>query len=328
MIIIRTPFRISFFGGGTDYPVWYNEHGGSVISTSIDKYCYITCRYLPPFFDYKYRIRYYRKEEVSHLDEIQHPAVRECIRFMNVSEGIEMVHHADLPARSGLGSSSTFTVGMLHALYTLKNLMPTKRELALNAIRVEQDMIKECVGSQDQTIAAFGGFNKIDFGGPQHIQVTPLIVNAQKLKNLNERLMLFFTGFSRNAHEMAEIQVKNTPDKKVQLKNMIDICDHAYDLFSHDSDCPRRIGELLHEQWQVKKEMSNVVSNNDIDDIYDRALRAGAVGGKLLGAGGGGFILLYVEPEKQQNVRDELKKLLHVPFYFEHLGSQVIYFSK
>jgi D-glycero-alpha-D-manno-heptose-7-phosphate kinase len=272
-------------------------------------------------------LRYYRREAVKSLDEIEHPSVRECIRFMSIGEGIEMVHYADLPARSGLGSSSTFTVGMLHALYTLKNIMPTKRELALNAIHVEQRMIKENVGSQDQTIAAFGGLNRIDFGGVQRIQVTPLIMSAEKLKGLNSRLMLFFTGFSRNASEMARTQIENTPGKRAELERMKELLDEAYSCFTSRSDDTSGIGRLLDEQWKVKKMMSDRISTPEIDAIYEAGKNAGASGGKLLGAGGGGFILFYVEPERQASVKAALSKLLHVPFFFEHLGSQVIYFQ-
>lgn len=208
MIISRTPFRISFFGGGTDYPVWYKENGGAVLATSIDKYCYINIRRLPPFYDYKYRCVYSKTEQANTISEIKHPSIRECFNFMNLDQGLEIHHDADLPARSGLGSSSSFTVGLINAMYAMKGKMVTKRQLALDAIHVEQDLIKENVGSQDQTSAAFGGFNKIEFGGEQGIQVQPITIGAKKSKNLQDHLMLFFTGFSRTASEIAGEQIK------------------------------------------------------------------------------------------------------------------------
>jgi D-glycero-alpha-D-manno-heptose-7-phosphate kinase len=327
MIISRTPFRVSFFGGGTDYPVWYREHGGAVISTSIDKYCFITCRHLPPFFDYKYRIRYYIREETKTISEIRHPSVRECLKFMRVTKGVEIVHNADLPARSGLGSSSTFTVGLLHALHTLKHEMPTKRELALKAIHVEQEKIKENVGSQDQTIAAFGGLNKIVFGGSQQIMVQPIIMKPQRLKELQQNLMLFFTGFSRNANEIAGEQIKKTKEKKAELQTMMELVEEALSIMISPNRGLDEFGHLLDEQWKIKRGLTTMISNSHIDSIYEAGLRAGALGGKLLGAGAGGFMLFYVRAESQNKIKEKLKKLLCVPFYFEHLGSQIIYYS-
>jgi D-glycero-alpha-D-manno-heptose-7-phosphate kinase len=327
MIIARTPFRISFFGGGTDYPVWYRENGGSVISTSIDKYCYITCRYMPPFFDFKHRIRYYQKEEVSSLEEIKHASVRECLRFMGVSEGIEMVHNADLPAQSGLGSSSTFSVGMLHALYALKNKMPTKRELALNAIHVEQEMIKENVGSQDQAAAAFGGFNRIFFGGPQELRVEQILMPPLRLRTLQDNLMIFFTGFSRSASDIAGEQIRKTIDKHAELMEMMQLTDEAFNILRDESTSLDEFGRLLHKQWVIKRGITDLISNSAIDEIYATGIKAGALGGKLLGAGGGGFILFYAKPQDQDRLKESLNGYLHVPFHFEHLGSQIIYHS-
>ncbi len=327
MIISRTPFRISFFGGGTDYPAWYREHGGAVLSTAINKYCYITCRYLPPFFDYKYRVRYYQREEVHSIDDIQHPSVRECLKFLELMKGVDIVHHADLPARSGLGSSSTFTVGLLHALYALKHEMPTKRELALNAIRIEQDCIKESVGSQDQTIAAFGGLNRIEFGGIHEIMVTPIIMHPSRMKRLEQHLMLFFTGFSRTASDLAKEQIQQIPAKKDNLRQMMQLVTEAMSILRDKADRLDDFGRLLHEQWLIKQGMSSKISNGDIDAIYQAGLNAGALGGKLLGAGGGGFMLFFVKPAEQPRVKDALKHLLHVPFGIDHLGSQIIYHS-
>lgn len=327
MIISRTPFRVSFFGGGTDYPAWYKEHGGAVLGTAINKYCYITCRHLPPFFDYKYRIRYYQREEANSIDEIQHPSVRACLEFTELKKGVDVVHHADLPARSGLGSSSTFTVGLLHALYALKHEMPTKRELAINAIQIEQDRIRENVGSQDQTIAAFGGLNWIEFGGPNEITVRPMIIDPVKLEQLQRHLMLFFTGFARTASDIAEKQIRQIPAKKANLCEMMDLVDEATKIFQDKGDSIDDFGRLLHKQWIIKREMSAEITNQQIDNIYEAGLTAGALGGKLLGAGGGGFMLFFVKPEQQMRVQEALKDLLCVPFRFDHLGSQIIYYS-
>jgi len=327
MIITSTPFRISFFGGGTDYPVFYEENGGSVLSTSINKFCYITVRYLPPFFNYKYRIRYTSREETQTISEIKHPSVRECLNFVPIEHGVEMVHHADLPAMSGLGSSSSFTVGLLHALYALQGKMMTKRQLALNAIYVEQDMIKENVGSQDQTIAAFGGFNKIVFGGPQKITVQPVTLDQDKLELLQNHLMLFFTGFPRNASEIAGEQVRKTPENRTELKTMMSMVDDALDTLKAGKDRLMDFGGLLQESWKIKRSLTQRITNSSIDEIYEAGIAAGAVGGKLLGAGGGGFMLFFVKPELQPKVREKLGKLLYVPFRFHNLGSQIIYYA-
>ena len=327
MIISRTPFRISFFGGGTDYPVWYKEHGGAVLATSIDKYCYINLRHLPPFFDYNYRLVYSKSEQIQDISEIQHPSIRETLRFMKSDQGLEIHHDADLPARSGLGSSSSFTVGLLNVMYAMKGKMITKRQLALDAIHVEQDLINENVGSQDQTSAAFGGFNKIEFGGEQEIQVQPITIGAKKSQDLQDHLMLFFTGFSRIASEIAGEQIKKTPDKTDELNRMREMVDEAIDILnSSDSDITD-FGRLLHESWMIKRSLTDKISTSQVDQIYETAMQAGALGGKLLGAGGGGFILFFVEPEFQPMVKEKLKNLLHVPFKFDTLGSQIIYYA-
>jgi D-glycero-alpha-D-manno-heptose-7-phosphate kinase len=327
MIISRTPFRVSFFGGGTDYPDWYREHGGSVISTTINKYCYISCRYLPPFFDYKFRMRYYQREETQTISEIKHPSMRECLDFMQIKEGTEIVHNADVPAQSGLGSSSTFTVGLLHALYALKHHMPTKRELALNALHVEQKRIQENVGSQDQTAAAFGGLNRIDFGGIQEIAVQPLMISPEKNKQFEDHLMLFFTGFSRTASEIAVEQIKRISDKTAYFKRMMELVDEVAMLIQNGKDNLNEIGKMLHEQWMMKRQLSPIVSNTKLDAIYEAGVKAGAEGGKLLGAGGGGCMLFFVKPENQPKVKEALKDLLHIPFRFDQLGSQIIYYT-
>ena len=317
MIISRTPFRISFFGGGTDYPVWYRKNCGAVLGATINKYCYITCRYLPPFFEHKHRIVYAQSELVQDIDEIRHPSVRETLRFMGITEGMEIHHDGDLPARTGLGSSSSFTVGLLHALYALKGIMPTKMQLAQDAIHIEQDMIKENVGSQDQVLAAFGRLSRIDFSGEHNIEVQRVIMKPQRLKLLQNHLMLFFTGFSRTASEIAEEQIKQTQNKRRELTEMCQMVDEAINVLCRDNDL-LEFGELLHKSWQLKRSLTNKISTPYIDYIYDTAMHAGATGGKLLGAGGAGFILFFVKPELQPKMKESLNGLLHVPFRFEN----------
>jgi len=327
MIICRTPLRISFFGGGTDYPVWYEDNKGAVISATINKYSFITVRWLPPFFDHKYRIRYFQKEEVSTLDKIQHPSVRESAKFLGINRGFEVTHTADLPAQSGLGSSSTFTVGMLHAFHTLCNRMVTKRELALQAIDLEQNRIGEAVGSQDQAAAAFGGFNLIRFSRPREFEVEPLVCSGSRLRQLQDSLLLVFTGFSRSAHELAKVQIALTPSKAAELRALSRICDQALDILSDSERCLDELGGLLHEQWEIKKQLTPLVSTNAIDQIYEIGMSNGAIGGKLLGAGGGGFMLFYAPVKAHLAIKHALKEKLVVPFRFESTGSQIIYFS-
>ena len=326
MIISRTPFRISFFGGGTDYPAWYEENKGAVLGTTINKYCYITCRYLPPFFEHKHRIIYSQMEQVKDIDEIRHPSVREALKFMGITEGMEIHHDADLPARTGLGSSSSFTVGLLHALYGLKGIIPGKMQLALDAIHIEQERIKENVGSQDQTLAAFGGFNRIDFSREHHIQVRPITIKQQRLELLQDHLMLLFSGFSRTASEIAAEQITQTPNKKRELTEMCRMVDEAINILNGNNDLVD-FGRLIHESWQLKRSLTDKISTPYIDYIYDAAIHAGATGGKLLGAGGAGFILFFVKPELQPKMKESLHGLLHVPFRFENSGSQIIFYE-
>jgi D-glycero-alpha-D-manno-heptose-7-phosphate kinase len=325
MIISRTPFRMSFFGGGTDYHGWYNEHKGAVLATTIDKYCYITCRYLPPFFEHKSRIIYSKMEHVQRINEIDHPAVREVLRFLNINEGIEIHHDGDLPARTGLGSSSSFTVGLLNSLYALKGQMVTKERLAKEAIHIEQEMIKENVGCQDQVLAAYGGFNYIEFGGSNHLTVQPLTMPAAKLNLLQDHLMLFFTGFSRTASQIAQHQIKNIPNKKLELTQMFDMVHEAIKILNGNNLLD--FGKLLDESWKLKRSLSDKISNENIDVIYESAKKAGATGGKLLGAGGGGFVLLFVEPSRKPKIREALKNLLEIPIKFENLGTQIIFYQ-
>lgn len=325
MIISRTPFRISFFGGGTDYPAWFKDHKGAVLATTINKYCYISCRYLPPFFEHKSRIIYSIIETVGKADQIKHPAVREVLKFLKVREGVEIHHDGDLPARTGLGSSSAFTVGLLNALYAMKGTMPTKERLAKEAIYVEQEMCHENVGCQDQTLAAYGGFNFIEFGGNNHLQVRSITIPVNTLQGLQKNLLLYFTGFSRNASEIAKHQIDNIPQKQFELTTMYDLAFQALDILKKGK--LEKFGKLMYESWKIKRELSAKISTSHIDDIYDTAMRAGAIGGKLLGAGGGGFVLFFVPPAKQKAVKEKLKKLLLVPFEFEALGSQIIVYQ-
>jgi D-glycero-alpha-D-manno-heptose-7-phosphate kinase len=326
MIISRTPFRISFFGGGTDYPVWYRDNGGAVLNTTINKYCFISCRFLPPFFSHKYLIRYRLREEVYSLDEIQHPSVRECLRFLDMHQGIEMVHTSDLPARSGIGSSSAFTVGFLNALYALSGKMAGKRRLASEAIWIEQHRIGENVGSQDQVAAAFGGLNKIEFNGTDSFVLQPVTVSQRRITELQNHLMLFFTGFSRTASEVATEQIRNTDTKTRELETMHCMVNEATAILNSQGSI-EDFGHLMHESWQLKRTLSTKITTATIDQMYSTALAAGAIGGKLCGAGGGGFLLLFVPPRKRRMVKRALHELLYVPFEFDTLGSQITYYA-
>jgi D-glycero-alpha-D-manno-heptose-7-phosphate kinase len=327
MIISRTPFRISLFGGGTDYPTWFREHGGSVIGTAIDKYCYISVRHLPPFFEHKSKIVYSRVELVKETSEIEHPAVRGILTDMAVTDGLEIHHDADLPARSGLGSSSSFTVGLLNALYALNARMISKRDLGREAIRIEQDVLKEDVGCQDQIWAAYGGFNRIDFHPDGSFSVLPFILPSARRAELAQSLMLFFTGFSRFASDFAGEQIKNMNSRKNQLRMIRSLVDSAADILL-DAKAPlRELGELMHQSWLIKRELAASVSNSQIDEIYEAGRDAGAVGGKLLGAGGGGFMVLLVDPEKRAAVRERLKKLVHVNIGFDNDGSKIVIYQ-
>ncbi|MCK4809557.1 MAG: kinase [Candidatus Omnitrophica bacterium] len=327
MVISRTPFRISFFGGGTDYPAWYKENSGAVLSTTIDKYCYITCRRLPPFFEYKHRILYSKYEHINEIQEIKHPSVRETFRFMNIKDGLEIHHDGDLPARSGLGSSSSFTVGLLHVLYALRGNMVTKKRLALEAIHIEQEMIRENVGSQDQVIVSFGGLNKIEFSGEHDIAIRPITIRDSRLQELQDHLMLYFTGFTRIASNIAKHKISQIPKKGVELRSLHGMVDEAINILNGDSDICE-FGKLLHESWKFKKGLSKKVSNSNIDEIYEKARKAGVIGGKILGAGGGGFILFFVKPERRKEIRKALRHLLYVPLRFDKTGSQIIYYSE
>jgi D-glycero-alpha-D-manno-heptose-7-phosphate kinase len=327
MIITRTPYRISFFGGGTDYPAWYREHGGAVLATTIDKYCYLTARFLPPFFEHRIRVVYSRIESCDHLDEVQHPAVRETLRFLNIDRGVEIHHDGDLPARSGMGSSSAFTVGLLNALHALNGRMASKPQLAKESIKIEQDILRETVGSQDQVNAAYGGFNHILFHSSDEISVRPVILPRARLEELSSHLMLFYTGIKRTADNVASTYVPSLEQKRRQLRILRDMVDEALFILCGQGDITA-FGELLHESWLSKRALSDHISNGDIDKMYGAACSGGAIGGKITGAGGGGFLLLFVPPQRQPAVREELHDLLHVPFRLESAGSQVIFFDR
>ena len=323
MIISRTPFRISFFGGGTDYPAWYREHGGAVLSTTIDKYCYIMVRELPPFFPFKYRIAYSKIENTNSIDEIEHPAIRAVLRDMKIDIGLEIHIAADLPARSGIGSSSTFVVGLLKALYGLKGLNVTPSCLTSQAIRIEQDLLLENVGSQDQAAAAYGGLNVIHFPKVGEPRVEQLAIPQQRIAELNDHLLMFFTGLTRSASAVAKLQIDNILIRQDELKDMRNLVDRAVNILNSQVNL-REFNELLHETWLIKKKLSNLITNSEIDNIYDAARNAGASGGKLLGAGNGGFMLIAADPDRHQNICNTLSKLIRVPIKINSSGSELI----
>jgi len=327
MVITSTPLRISFFGGGTDYPVWYREHGGAVLATTIDKCCYITCRRLPPFFEYHSRISYSRVENVRTNDAIEHPSVRGCLQYLGIREGLEIHHVADLPARTGLGTSSAFTVGLLLGLYALQNRMRDKHSLAADAIHVEQDVLQETVGAQDQMSAAYGGFNRINFQADGAIEVKRMLTEPSRLCELQQHLALYFTGFSRTASEIAQEQVRMTPQRQRELEEMLQMVDEAEAIVANPQRPIEEFGRLLHNGWQIKRSLTHKITNSNIDEIYEAGLSAGALGGKLLGAGGGGFMLFFVPPEKRSALRERLKKLLCVPIRFTNRGSHVVVYE-
>jgi len=327
VIITRTPFRISFFGGGTDYPSWYRKHGGAVIATTIDKYCYITCRRLPPFFEHKHRIVYSHNEEVRHISEIKHPAVKAVFQWANVEDGLEIHHDGDLPARSGIGSSSAFTVGMAHALYGLHGQMVSKSTLAKDSIHIEQNLIGENVGSQDQVSAAYGGFNRIDFYRDDSFEVTPVIIPLPRRNELSSHLMLFFTGHSRIADEIAKSQINNFDSRETELNRIREMVDESIAVLTDSRVSIDEFGRLLDLSWKYKRSLSDRVSTPEIDQIYEEALQAGAIGGKILGAGGGGFMLLFAKPEKHTAIRERLKRLVHVSFNFDDSGSRIVLYQ-
>lgn len=326
MIIARTPFRISFLGGGTDYPAWYRSHGGAVLATTIDKYCYITCRYLPPFHEHRYSVVYSKMERCNSIDEICHPAVREVLRHLQVDRGVEIHTDADLPGRSGMGSSSAFTVGLLHAVHALQGRMMGKQQLARESIHVEQDLLEEAVGSQDQVQAAYGGLNHVQFHQNGEISVRPVTISPRRMAEFQSHLMLFYTGIKRTASNVAGTFVHGMEERRRQLRIMKDLVDEGLALLNSENSLGG-FGDLLHEAWIAKRSLSAAVSNSEIDDLYSRARAAGATGGKLTGAGGGGFLLVYADPSRHEDIRNALSELIHVPVRLDFSGSQIIYYE-
>lgn len=327
MIITRTPYRISFFGGSTDFPAYYREQGGVVLNATINQYSYIQARVLPPFFDHRYRIRYHQTERVGRIADIQHPSVRECLRYLNYPHPLELLHSGDIPAQSGIGSSSSFTVGLLLALHGLSGRLVTKRELAEQAIEVEQNLIGEHVGSQDQYAAAFGGLNRIDFGPGSRIIISPLTLSAETLARLEGNLLFCFSGQARNSSEIMAEQVARLAYIKPELDEMKSLAEEAHQILAGPPEKLDDFGRLLDAAWRIKRTFSSKVTNSALDDIYETALKAGALGGKVCGAGGGGFLAFYVQPEKRAAVEKALERTLIVPFRFEYLGAHVIFFA-
>lgn len=325
MIITKTPFRMSFFGGGTDIQSFFNENEGAVLSTTFDKYCYVTVRHLPRFFDYTSELSYAKMERVNTVDDIEHPAIRNAMKMLDMHE-IRLTYEADLPARSGLGTSSSFAVGMLNAFHALKGQYADKKKLADEAIYLERELCKEAGGWQDQIAASFGGLNKIIFANNEY-DVQPVIISPERKKQLNENLLMFFTGFTRFSSEMQQINNIAAKDKALQLKEMRVLVDQAEKVLINRKSDLDEFGRLLDITWKLKRQVGSKISTNSIDMIYEKGIAAGALGGKLLGAGGGGFIIFYVQPEYQNAVKNVMKDLLYVPFEFENGGTSVIHYT-
>lgn len=325
MIITKTPFRMSFFGGGTDMESFFMENGGAVLSTTFDKYCYVNVRHLPRFFDYSTELSYAKIERVTDVNDIQHPAIREAMKMLDMHE-IRLTYEADLPARSGLGTSSSFAVGMINAFYALKGKYADKKKLADAAIYLERELCKEAGGWQDQIAASYGGFNRINFNSDGY-EVLPLIINPERKRQLNNNLMMFFTGFTRFSSDVQKANASNKADKVNQLKEMLALVDEAEKVLVDKQSDLDEFGRLLDHTWRIKRKTGNTVSTNSIDELYDKGFKAGALGGKLLGAGGGGFLVFYVEPDKQEKVKKAMEDLLYIPFEFEDGGTRVIHYS-
>lgn len=325
MIITKTPFRMSFFGGGTDMESYFRENGGAVISTTFDKYCYVNVRHLPRFFDYSTELSYSKTERVTEVDDIQHPAIRNAMKMLDMHE-IRLTYEADLPARSGLGTSSSFAVGMLNAFYALKGKYADKKKLADEAIYLERVLCNEAGGWQDQIAASYGGFNRINFNADGY-EVLPIIISPERKKQLNNNLMMFFTGFTRFSSDVQKANSVSGNDKNVQLKEMYQLVDEAERILTDKDTDLNEFGRLLDHTWRLKRKTGVAVSTGSIDGLYARGIAAGALGGKLLGAGGGGFLLFYVQPEKQNEVRKAMKDLMYIPFEFENGGTRVIHYT-
>ncbi|WP_440913829.1 GHMP family kinase ATP-binding protein [Candidatus Pelagibacter sp.] len=323
MIVSRTPFRISFFGGGTDFPQWYFKNGGKVISTAINKYCYISARILPPFFKYNYRLRYFKDEHVSKIDQIKHPSIRETIKYKKFKNNLEIVHNADLPAQSGLGASSSFTVGLLNCVGAINNELISKKSLAMQAIDIEQNKIKEHVGSQDQMTAAFGGFNVINFNS-DFIEVKP--VNSKKnIEKLEKSIFLIFTGFQRSAQKIEKQKIKKIFYKESYYKEIQKITNRAEEKIYYSKNIVDDFSELMNEYWWYKKKLSEDVANSKINQIYNIGIKNGAYAGKITGAGGGGFMVFFIDNKKRKVLEEAFKNYITVPVSFDKIGSQIIY---
>lgn len=323
MIITRTPFRISFFGGGTDFPEWYTKYRGKVISTSINKYCYISTRILPPFFRYKYRLRYFKDEHVSEIEKIAHPVIRETLKHLKFKNGLEVVHNADLPAQSGLGASSSFTVGFLNSMMALNHKLTSKKSLGLQAIKIEQELIKEHVGSQDQLAAAFGGFNVINFN-KNYIEVNP-ITKLENVKKLEQSIFLIFTGFQRTAQNIEKKKIDKILTKEKYYHELLEIADQAEEKIYTSKKIVADFSKLMRKSWALKKKLDSSVSNKKINQIYNLGIKNGAYAGKILGAGGGGFMLFLIDNKKRKFFNQLFKDYIVAPVSFERLGTQVIY---
>lgn len=326
MIITKTPFRMSFFGGGTDMESFFREYGGAVLSTSIDKYCYVTVRHLPRFFVYSTELSYAKTERVTNVEDICHPAIRNAMKMLDMHE-IRLTYEADLPARSGLGTSSSFAVGMLNAFYALKGKYADKKRLADEAIYLERVLCGEAGGWQDQIAASFGGFNRINFNIDGTYDVIPLIIHPDRKKLLNDNLLMFFTGFTRFSSDLQKVNAVGYTEKIAQLREMLTLVDEAEKMLTNNHSDMDEFGSLLDKTWRLKRQTGGAITTNSIDLLYEKAMKAGALGGKLLGAGGGGFLIFYVQPEKQRAVKEAMKDLLYIPFAFENGGTRVIHYT-
>lgn len=325
MIITKTPFRMSFFGGGTDMEEFFREHGGAVLSTTFDKYCYVTVRHLPRFFNYKTHLTYSKMEYANEYEDIEHPLIRNAMRMLDMHE-LRLTYDSDLPARSGLGTSSSFAVGMLNAFYCLKGKYADKKKLADEAIYLERVLCKEAGGWQDQIAAAYGGFNRINFSCNGY-EVLPVIISPERKEQLQSNIMMFFTGFVRYSSEVQRINASTGEDKTGKLVRMLELVDQAEAVLVDKSKELDDFGRLLDETWRAKRQTGKAISTSGIDELYEKGIRAGALGGKLLGAGGGGFLIFYVTHEKQDAVRRAMKDLLYIPFEFDVTGSQVVHYT-
>lgn len=326
MIITRTPFRMSFFGGGTDMKDFFMQYGGAVLSTTFDKYCYVTVRHLPRFFDYSTELSYSTIERVTDINNIKHPAIRNAMKMLDMHE-IRLTYEADLPARSGLGTSSSFAVGMLNAFYALKGKYTGKKQLADDAIYLERDLCNEAGGWQDQIAASFGGMNRINFNKDGSYDVLPIIINPERKQRLDDNLIMFFTGFTRFSSDVQKENAKGYHDKTRQLLDMLELVDDAEDVLENKDRDLDDFGRLLDRTWKLKRQTGGAITTEGIDELYQKGIDAGALGGKLLGAGGGGFLVFYVTPDKQRVVRKAMQDLLYVPFHFEDNGTRVIYYN-